>query len=53
MSRSFSDIANHPVFRMFYMVIMVYVGFGLLLTIGQRAFIYYPTPEVKMEGTIP
>ena len=31
---------------------LIYAGLGLLLFFYQRGFIYYPTPEVRMEGLL-
>jgi pimeloyl-ACP methyl ester carboxylesterase len=42
--------SNNPVARLLIMVVLVYLGFGLLLYVNQRGFIYFPTPPVTLEG---
>ena len=40
------DILKHALF----ITVAVYIGLGVLLYLGQSAFIYFPTPEVKLRG---
>lgn len=40
------DILKHALF----IITAVYIGLGIVLYLGQSAFIYYPTPEIKLRG---
>ena len=40
------DLIKHTIFIAF----AVYIGLGIVLYLGQSAFIYYPTPEVNIRG---
>lgn len=36
--------------RALFIALAVYAGFGLVLYFGQSAFIYYPTPDISVDG---
>jgi pimeloyl-ACP methyl ester carboxylesterase len=44
--RLFSDLIQ----RTLFIVLAVYLGFGLILYFGQSVFIYFPTPDISVDG---
>ncbi|MCW8964077.1 MAG: alpha/beta hydrolase [Gammaproteobacteria bacterium] len=43
-------IMRHTLRRLLLIFSMVYVGLGILLTVNQKNYIYYPTPDINVQG---
>jgi len=46
----FPRMMRHTLWRLLLIFSMVYVGLGLLLTLNQKNYIYYPTPDINVQG---